>query len=148
MRFAMVLLVGLTACGGIVPPAPPAPRTGTDVLASRDKAWDAVIEVFAEKNIQVRTMEKASGFIAAEPGAVGQKGLADCGKAIGVPLIPDRATYNVLVRGDEKQSSVKVTVRFTQGGRAQFDQLVECSSLGVWESSFEERVKAIAEGKK
>jgi len=37
-----------------------------EVTSSFGRAWDAVIDVFAEANTPIRTMERASGFIAAE----------------------------------------------------------------------------------
>jgi hypothetical protein len=109
-----------------------------------------VIEVFAERNIPIRTMERASGFISTDPLGVDPqtgKAYADCGTIMGMPIPADRATYNVLVRGDSAQSTVKVTVRFTQGGSANDPRLIECSTKGTWESEFEADVKQRAEAK-
>jgi hypothetical protein len=46
---------------------PPVVREQTAVAASFGRTWDAVIDHFAERNISIRTMERSSGFIAAEP---------------------------------------------------------------------------------
>jgi hypothetical protein len=135
-----------------VPPAPPEPREATPVGASFGRTWDAVIDVFAARNIPIKTIERVSGLIATDPMAVarpggGQSPYADCGKVMGLAIPPDRATYNVLVRGDSSQSTVKVTVRWTQGGTPDDPRLIECSTKGVWESEAEQAVKARAEGR-
>lgn len=148
MRRSVVALVLLAACT-ITPPAPPTPRSGTAVAASFGKSWDAVIDIFAERNIPIKTVDRASGIIVAEPQSVATRidSLADCGTVIGRAIYPDRATWNVLVRGDSTRSTVKATVRFTQGGTPGDPQLVECSTRGIWETALEQGVKANAERK-
>ena len=63
-------------------------RDAVEVTSSFGRAWDAVIDVFAEANKPIRTMERASGFIAAELATIpvytsAQRtfahSLADCG---------------------------------------------------------------------
>lgn len=138
-------------CGCMsAPPAPPAPRVATQVRAPFAKTWNAVIDVFAERNIPIKNMERASGFISTDELAVPviqghADSLADCGRVIGMPLPPDRATYNVLVRGDSTSSTAKVTVRWTQGGTPSDPKLIECTTRGVWEAAFESDVKTRAE---
>lgn len=136
-------------------PAPPAPRTGTDVTAPLAKVWDAVIDDFAERNIPVRTMDRASGFISAEPLRTGTRAtfgtspskLADCGRTpVGTYLQPTMATYNVLVRGDSMRALVTATVRWTTPTPGQVGSVTECSTTGSWEAAFEDAVKARAEG--
>lgn len=144
LGFLALALIGCQT----VPPPPPAPRTGTAVTAGTHRTWDAVIEVFAERNIPISNMERASGFISTDQLAVDPqsgKAYADCGLIMGMPIPADRATYNVLVRGDSARSTVKVTVRFTQGGRSNDPQLIECSTRGTWETEFEADVKRRAE---
>src|SRR5690242_4566928 len=108
MRRSVVALVLLAACQ-MTPPAPPAPRSGMEVSASFGKTWSAVIDVFAERNIPIKTIDRASGLVVAEPQGVPTRtdGLADCGTIIGRPIYPDHATWNVLVRGDSARSTVK-----------------------------------------
>ena len=102
-----------------------------------------MIDAFAERNIPIRTMERASGFISTEQLAAGSGtgSLADCGSMLGLKLPAHRATYNVIVRGDSAQSTAKATVRWVNEGRG------ECVSTGEWETGFELRVKARAEGR-
>lgn len=142
----------VTASCASVPPAPPVQRTGTDVAAPFGKVWDAVIDDFARQNIAIRTMDRASGFISAEPMRVsnGDSGrqphpMADCGQLMmGMYNWPTMATYNVLVRGDSTRAVVRTTVRWTT---PQANTVNECSTKGVWESRFEADVKARAEGR-
>jgi hypothetical protein len=126
------------------------------VAASFGKTWDAVVEIFAAKNMQIRTMDRSSGFIGAESVSVpsprempGLVKLADCGSDpwYGAPR-PTEATYSVLVRGDSSRSTVKVSVRWTRTDTHahQTPTQVECTTLGVWESDLEGQVKQRAEG--
>lgn len=158
---ALLVLAG-TACGRVAPPQPAAPRTATTVTASQARTWDAVIDVFAERNIPIRTMERVSGFISTEQLGVNPseaKEWADCGesnwssgtrvnkegKEVGDFRIgANRAIYNVLVRGDSGFSTVKTTVRWTLVGPKA--KVTECSTSGVWEAEAEGDIKRRAEG--
>src|SRR4051812_31863741 len=136
---AALLLLTICACVPkleLQPPAPAAPRTATEVQASQGRTWDAVIDVFAERNIPIRTMDRSSGFIATEQLRVDAtdslQQWADCGTSRWSngntkpkPIGTDQAIYNVLVRGDSSASTVKVTVRWTGQG-------INCSSKGIW----------------
>ena len=137
----------LTACGAsTLPPAPaaPAPREATEVAASMGRTWDAVIDMFAARNIPIRTIERASGIIATDQLSVGSEGerWAVCGEGNGATLAPNLAIYNVLVRGDSTGSRVMATVRWTLGS-ATSD--IECSSTRIWERDLERAVKSRAE---
>lgn len=133
------------ACSSYTPPDPPAPRDATAVHASRGRACDAVIELFAARTIPIRTIERASGLIVTEQLSVGPDGheWADCGKENAIVLRPNLATYNVLVRGDSQSSSVKATVRWVRTDPK--DRVIECSTTHVWEQALEEEVKTRAE---
>lgn len=146
-RAQLGLLVGAvlsSACSAYKPPAPPTPREATEVAASMGNTWDAVIDMFAARNIPIRTIERASGIIATDQLSVGDEGFrwADCGQHNGTTLSPDAAIYNVLVRGDSTSAVVKATVRWT---RANASAVSECSTSHVWERELETAVKAQAE---
>jgi hypothetical protein len=141
------LLVGAvlsSACSAYKPPAPPAPRDATDVAASMGNTWDAVIDMFAARNIPIRTIERASGIIATDQLSVGEegRGWADCGQNNGTTLAPDAAIYNVLVRGDSTSAVVKATVRWT---RTIASSTIECSTSHIWERELETAVKTQAQ---
>lgn len=151
-RSILVLVLFLGACVPS-PIAPPVQRTGTTVNASFGKAWNAVIDVFAERNIPIKTIDRSSGLIVTEqlsiaPGSMPDA--ADCGTDVGSRVYPTNANYNVLVRGDSSSTVVKVTPRFVRAGPSRGliptgNVTEECSSKGVWEAEVEQRIKAIAE---
>jgi hypothetical protein len=138
---ACVLLAG---CTTYKPPPPPTPRDASLVTASMGQTWDAVIDLFATRNIPIRTIERASGLIVTDALSVGQEGntWASCGTRNGKVLPPDRATYNVLVRGDSTLATVRTTVLWARTA----DPIVpECTSTFIWERALETDVKARAE---
>jgi hypothetical protein len=104
------------------------------------------VDLFAARNIPIRTIERAFGFVATVELPVGTEGLpwADCGKLNSVAVGPEHAIYNVLVRGDSASASVKATVRWTY--LAAKRGMIECSTSHAWEVGFEAEVKAHAEG--
>jgi hypothetical protein len=147
-----ITLVGCTP----KPPGAPAPHSGMSVRAPFGKTWDAVIDVFAFQNIPIRTLERASGFVAAEVTSVEMVGQgkehpwADCGRmARGIrggftnPIYfqPTDAFYNVRVKGDSVRSTVQVTVNWKSK-----ESIYRCATRGVWESQTEEIIKSRAEG--
>jgi hypothetical protein len=148
----MKLLVRATACVLLAgcsspayqPPPRPAPREASHVVASMDQTWDAVIDVFATRNIPIRTIERASGLIVTDALRVGEEGSAwaNCGTVGGKVLVPDRATYNVLVRGDSSEATVRTTVLWS---RAEEPGATECASTYIWERMLEADVKTRAE---
>lgn len=138
---ACVLVAG---CTTYKPPPPPTPRDASLVTASMGQTWDAVIDLFATRNIPIRTIERASGLIVTDALRVGQEGntYASCGTKNGKVLAPDRATYNVLVRGDSSMATVRTTVLWT---RTAEPIVPECTSTFIWERALETDVKARAE---
>jgi hypothetical protein len=141
-RFAWLLLAG---CGTYQPPPRPTPRDASHVDASMGATWDAVIDLFATRNIPIRTIERASGLIVTDPLRVGEEGSAwaNCGVLNGRVLGPTRATYNVLVRGDSAAATVRTTVLWIR--THENDEPVECTSSYIWERGLETDVKARAE---
>lgn len=143
MKSYIVPILGIfsAACASVEPVPTPVVRTALDVSAPFERTWNAVIDHFAESNIAIATMEKASGFVAAHRVSVSDREarLAHCGhdgwdRAVG----PEYAIYNVLVRGDQSKSTVQVTVRWEFAGKA-------CATRGTWETAFERAVKERAE---
>jgi len=114
-----------------------------------------VIDAFASRNIPIRTLDKSSGLIVAEMARVPMTDrdkpspYADCGHAGGGAIRanyahPDRAIYNILVRGDSTSSSVRVTTSyFTGEGR----NTIDCASTGAFEGDVEATIKQRAEAK-
>lgn len=157
--FLAVLVVVVPACYRYHPPAALSPREPTRVEASFGRTWDAVIDVFADQNIPISTMERVSGFIAAQRGSIplaleNERSLAlaiaDCGRFGPSPLFPWAAVYNVVVRGDSAASTIKVTASYaSMGALATNPKRVtvrtECASRGVFEDATETVIRARAE---
>ena len=154
--FALVSLASLFFLGGCIPSyVPPTvvsvPRVGTEVAASFGKTWDAVIDVFSERNIGIKTLDRSSGLIVAENASIrvaDAKEWADCGTIPGAhPNSPAVASlnakiarYNILVRGDSIRTMVKATVQFSAPDMTTWASTDECQSLGVWEKGVEEEI--------
>lgn len=146
----LLLLVGCIP--SYVPPTVvPVPRLGTEVAASFGKTWDAVIDVFSERNIGIKTLDRSSGLIVAENASVrvaDAKEWADCGTLPGAhpnsiaaaALNAKIARYNILVRGDSTRTTVKATVQFSAPDMRMWAQTDECQSRGVWERGVEEQI--------
>lgn len=153
----VVTLTGLASCitpGPAVAPPPAVPREAKTVGASFGETWNAVIERFAEDNIAIRTLERASGFIATEPMHVpaymnAAADWADCGSApFAGRLYPNSTSFNILVRGDTTKSTVKASIRWTTTiGTGAYAQPFECTSTGNWEAMLEEGIAARAENR-
>src|SRR5450759_364363 len=110
-QIAAVGVVVLAGCIKPKAPAPPVPHSAMEVAAPAAKTWDAVIDVFASKNIPIKTMDHSSGFIAAEemrvprPQKRGEASpYADCGTMNRIPQVPTHANYNIRVKGDSTRS--------------------------------------------
>jgi hypothetical protein len=126
------------------PAAPPPAPTASPINASFNQSWNAVIDVLAEYNIPVKTLDRSSGFVAAEVSALSIADLSEfstCGGILDLMINKERygiATYNILVRGDSSTSSVKTTARFVHGATT-------CGTKNVLESRVQEAVKTRAE---
>ncbi len=148
-RFAATAILLFLAVGCYpTPPAPAPSREATVVAASFAATWDAAIDHFAEDNIPISTIERASGLIATTRLSVDLATAAmasDCGTGGGVDFdthyVATDAVYNILVRGDEHSSTVRVTVAWSNPD-AQF----ECVTTGAWEKTAEEVIRMRAEG--
>lgn len=138
-RIALLLVLVMAGCVASLPPAPTRPPTA--VAASFGATWNAVIDVFADRNIPIATIDRASGFIATEPlqvdGLDGEK-WAVCATSIGMVIPARTATYNVLVRGDSTAATVRATVTWQNASAS-------CVTKGTYESELETVVRALAE---
>jgi hypothetical protein len=170
LALAAVSLGGCLPAAQLLPPAPAALREPLPVQASFGRSWDAAIDHFARQGIPIRTIERVSGLIVAEEMGVDVSAAlayADCGQLAGSatgaspwgpgvppragdgrPVAAERASYNVLVRGDSSRSTVLVTVRWrvpdasrVSGDPRHAGRSIECSTRGVWERAFEAGVR-------
>lgn len=126
-------------------------RPNPEIAAPFDQTWNAVIDYLAEQSISIVNMERASGLIVSMPVSIpvpqrsrGEQKLADCGSIIGIPIYPDAAVWNVVVRGDSLRSTVRPSIRFTHlnPDTRQHDA---CTSAGILEARLEAAVRARVE---
>jgi len=141
------------------PPARLAPVTEVELSASFDETWQAVIDVFAQSQIPIRTIDKSSGLIVAdklrfnlknfESSYTGPMGslvtsdyrFADCGNTSAIKYSPTFALFNAQVRSRGEGSTLRVNLIYEwtppmsssiYGGTSSEAQKV-CVSTGVWE---------------
>ncbi len=168
MKRWTALLVVLGVCSGCVTYVPPQqsgpePLPAAPVRASFDRTWSTVIDFFADRAIPVKTIDRASGYIAAERiGAGNNLKWADCGKLTNAnrgengPVAPQQALFNVRVRGDSVASTVQVVVRWTAtatatiasgfGSREKAYPQTVCVTTNIWESEAIREITRRAEG--
>ena len=65
MRLKLATL-SLALVVGCTPPPIAPPLQAAGINAGFDKTWNAVVDILAERNIPVKTMDRASGFVSAE----------------------------------------------------------------------------------
>lgn len=147
-------LLSVLGCVKYLPPTiAPAPNT-FQIAGPVAQTWDAVVEFFAVQLIPVRTIERASGYVAAERLGIASsrdesfaRSLADCGVLLGeggrrIEYYPSSALFNVLVRGDSLTSSVRVTIDFVSWENPQTEMRRRpCVSKGRYESMIAEYVR-------
>lgn len=136
-------LLALSGCASL-PPAPPE-RSDTIVAAPFGKTWDAVVDYFARSSIPVKTIDRASGLIAAETTRLSgdNSGYASCSNGV-FSATAEGASFNALVKGDSIRSTVRVTaswIKPTPPGAMS----VQCVTTDVWEKNFEGAIKYRAE---
>jgi hypothetical protein len=148
----VILILSIAVGCAPTPPAAPAPRIATAVAAPLTKTWDAVIDVFASRNIPIKNIDRSSGYISTDDLAVPlvaeAKTYADCGHSLFGARPPTNANYNVRVKGDSAQSTVQVTVLWKEVYPAQLGgKTDQCTTKGAWESAAEAEIKARAEAR-
>jgi len=170
-RIVLAVVLGLLGCVTYVPPqvktAEPLPAA--PVRASFERTWSTVIDYFADNAIPVKTIDRASGYIAAERiGDWNNATWADCGKLSGPllsekggggPVAPQQAVFNVRVRGDSVASTVQIVVRWTAVAAEQVvssgvgskppnshEQTV-CVTTNIWETAAIREITRRAEGR-
>jgi hypothetical protein len=96
--------------------------------------WTSVIQFFTTHNIQIKTIEKASGVIYAERSYAASSDAApyaDCGSAGLWVVLSTSVQFNVFVIKDGVSTKVTVNTTFKQQRQFQSTVMtVECTSTG------------------
>ena len=142
----------------LAPTLSPTSREATAVGAPFARTWTAAVDVFAESNVPIETIDRSSGLLVPAQnlflGGRADTTYADCGQKLEPlggavrepmariayeyrPIVPRGVRYNVRVNGDSLRSTVQVHAFYSNGGA--------CVSKGKWEAQFEQAIKARAE---
>ena len=109
---------------------------------NRDVVWERAVNFFAEKNLNIRTIDKSSGLIAADRQiklpVTGFEGLADCGDDPLKRRFLQTVDLNLFVRTlPNGSTSVTVNTRFTEQRMLGYNLLtlstISCVSTGKLE---------------
>jgi hypothetical protein len=146
----VLVLVSLAACTTYTAPTPAPERQPTAVVAPFDSTWQAVIDVFATRNIPIATIDKSSGIIVAQRLAVGATDAlkyANCGvvETLGqrAPYYATGGDFNVLVRSSGDGSTVRVTASWrSEGGER---SPMACQTTGQFETVLETSIRDAAQ---
>jgi len=143
---ALIFLLG--GCATIVPPKYPFQATRT-YEKDYDTVWSSVIEIFAQRNISIKTIEKVSGIVVSEnskvpfqvqPDLTYNSSYCDCGSPGGLVILTDmKGRFNVFVRKiTENATSVQVNTAYhalkQMGMHFVLGWNWECNSKGYMES--------------
>jgi len=151
LRVLVVLFSVVAAMASATKPAEPTTpiaRTASSG-AGFDATWSAVVDVFADHNWAITTIDKASGIIATDwmnAGADGER-FADCGSAPMLHEDPIEARFNVRVKGDAADATMTVNVSFrrTRSLPDRTDShVVQCNTRGVVEALIQDEALATA----
>ena len=147
LRLSVAVFIG---CTSPAPPAPP-PRPAVDLAASTDATWNAVIDLFVDRNIPIKTMDRASGFMSGELVPLAEedaRAWADCGTQLGPDPPATTGTFNILIRGDSSRASIRVTAKWIRDDRSEATRDARvCTTRSVWERGIEGAVRAKVEGR-
>ena len=147
---AIAALLTVAACVKVTPPKPAPVRPTVQVAAPFAATWDAVIDLFASRNIPIQTLDRSSGLIVAQMSVVPHRGApawADCGTRPALDqgterIAPTHAEMNILVRSADPGSTVRATVRWTH---LTTGSAIPCETTNVWGSALEEGIRTAAE---
>jgi hypothetical protein len=140
----LALLITTSACASLPSQSVPA---DIPVNASFDKTWAAVVDWFGQSSVPIKSMDRSSGRIRAEETGLATRNrpYATCSRT-GIAIVPpQRATFDVLVKGDSSHSSVVVASDWI--GYNSKGQRLSCVTTGKWEQEFESAVKDEAESR-
>jgi hypothetical protein len=138
VALAVVVLAGCAA------PVAPRPFVNTQsVVASYDQVWDGVMEVLAQNNVQIKTLAKDSGFVAAESQRFNDA-FAVCDERM-VHNVRKAASFNIRLQRGEQAQKMTVNAEWRMVGRntiTGYPEERECASTGVLEGYLMKRAAA------
>lgn len=140
MKFTLALLLALLV-GCATPPKVYEFDKSWVVESEFDEIWSATVELFAERNWPISTLEKDSGIIVTDWVSVGMEGeYADCGQP-GLAVVRRREVkFNVFIRKGD-QIALTVNTSFRELRRFDYQSFYsECNSTGALEAEVHQLV--------
>lgn len=136
MRLASILFLPLiaTACAG---PKIYQFDNSWETSVTFDQAWSATVQVFAENQWSIQTLEKDSGIIVSEWLGLGRdKTFCDCGQS-GLSIRKGcQVKFNVFINNDDQSPTITINAKFRELRSFDYQTYwVDCNSKGVIEES-------------
>lgn len=136
IRVIAWLCLGLLPLGGCeTPPAVHDVERTRTYAKSKNVVWERLIQHLSSANIPIKTIDRDSGIVYAEPVGVDFTNYADCGASF--PVILSRtAAINVFVkplRADRTQATVNATFTARRYAGSLPPSFVSCTSRGGFE---------------
>lgn len=153
MKLLILSLVMISGCATLKPPVQKEIVKSSVVQGDYDKTWASVVRYFAENNITIKNIEKASGLIATDSKTFdpfNNGGAIDCGSLSGVTAatITGIAIYNVFVeKVDAKSTRVTINLKSNMTSAVKSSYYTEsagsreCYSTGKFESEMLGKLK-------
>lgn len=151
LGLAVILAVGGCAGKYVSPLAPPPYRT--EINASYDVAWSAIVKALARQNVPLRAIARDSGVIASDELVTPVGVYADCGE-IGDDRIEGEAvvSYTLFVSPNGDGTHVQINTKMrTQGhrkgssGKLKTTPVYQCASTSRFEANLIEAVRELVQ---
>ena len=129
---AVTALAGAIVCGCASPPKTYTVENSSSVPDAYNVVWTRLMQWFTSSQVQIKTIDKASGVIYAERASVANTDYADCGDPGIAISIARPASMNVFVQPISAQQT-RVTITLTVTETRSFDKnvfQVSCNSTG------------------
>ena len=152
MRFVLLVALAATLAGCAVAPPQYTFDKSWSIEHDYDKVWAAIIDILAEHNIPIQTIEKDSGLLVTEWISLGfpakwMDTIVDCGTA-GILTVGNRSLrFNMVLREQGESSRLTINCNFmefrsygNQGGNT------PCSSRGTMELRLKRNIEDTVTG--
>jgi hypothetical protein len=147
LRLSLVLILCVTACVTKIPPRSypqPEPMTIADSVGA---VWSAIIDVITERQLPIKTVDRASGVVQTEIAGSMSGEWWDCGRRSVTggeeeSIAEVEGVYVVLTVSAVPRGITQTQVRIAADARISQQTGAPCSSRGIYEPGFLDHVVA------
>ncbi|MBI4593321.1 MAG: hypothetical protein HY728_03825 [Candidatus Rokubacteria bacterium] len=145
-------LLALGACGRLyVSPLSPPPYR-TEIAASYDATWAAIVRALAQQNVPLRAIARDSGVIASDEFVSPINVYADCGQLSGDQLEGEAVvSFTLFAESDGTRTRVQVNAKMRThahrrgtSGKLRPTPVYQCASTGRFEANLLDTVRELA----